>query len=92
VTADEIPDIYNLRMTCRVNGEVWCDTNSSTIHWTFEQMIAHVSMDETLRPGDVLGSGTVGNGSGAERGTFLRRGDRVELEVECLGILRNTVV
>jgi 2-keto-4-pentenoate hydratase/2-oxohepta-3-ene-1,7-dioic acid hydratase in catechol pathway len=55
-------------------------------------MIAHVSMDETLRPGEVLGSGTVGNGSGAERGTFLQRGDRVELEVERLGILRNTVV
>jgi 2-keto-4-pentenoate hydratase/2-oxohepta-3-ene-1,7-dioic acid hydratase in catechol pathway len=92
VTADEIPDIYNLHMTCRVNGEVWCDTNSNTIHWTFEQMIAHVSMDETLRPGEVLGSGTVGNGSGAERGTFLRRGDTVELEVERLGTLRNTVV
>jgi 2-keto-4-pentenoate hydratase/2-oxohepta-3-ene-1,7-dioic acid hydratase in catechol pathway len=92
VTADEIPDIYNLRMICRVNGEVWCDTNSSTIHWTFEQMIAHVSLDETLRPGEVLGSGTVGGGSGAERGTFLRRGDVVELEVEGLGILRNTVV
>lgn len=92
VTADEVPDIYNLRMTCRVNDEVWCDTNSNTIHWKFEQMIAHVSMDETLRPGEVLGSGTVGNGSGAERGTFLQRGDRVELEVERLGILRNTVV
>ena len=92
VTADEIPDIYNLHMICRVNGEVWCDTNSNTIHWTFEQMIAHVSLDETLRPGEVLGSGTVGNGSGAERGTFLNRGDTVELEVERLGILRNTVV
>jgi 2-keto-4-pentenoate hydratase/2-oxohepta-3-ene-1,7-dioic acid hydratase in catechol pathway len=92
VTADEIPDIYNLRMVARVNGEVWCDTNSGTIHWTFEQMIAHVSTGELLRPGEVLGSGTVGGGSGAERGTLLRRGDIVELEVERLGILRNTVV
>jgi 2-keto-4-pentenoate hydratase/2-oxohepta-3-ene-1,7-dioic acid hydratase in catechol pathway len=92
VTADEIPDIYNLRMTARVNGDVWCDTSSSTIHWKFEQMIAHVSMDETLRPGEVLGSGTVGDGSGMERGTMLRRGDVVELEVERLGILRNAVV
>lgn len=91
VTADEIPDIYNLRMVARVNGEVWCDTNSGTIHWTFEQMIAHVSTGELLRPGEVLGSGTVGGGSGAERGTLLRRGDIVELEVERLGILRNTV-
>jgi 2-keto-4-pentenoate hydratase/2-oxohepta-3-ene-1,7-dioic acid hydratase in catechol pathway len=92
VTADEVPDIYNLRMIARVNGDVWCDTNSGTIHWTFEQMIAHASTDETLRPGEVLGSGTVGGGSGTERGTLLRRGDVVELEVERLGILRNTVV
>jgi 2-keto-4-pentenoate hydratase/2-oxohepta-3-ene-1,7-dioic acid hydratase in catechol pathway len=92
VTLDEIPDIYDLRMTARVNGEVWCDSNSKTIHWTFEQMIAHVSRDEVLRPGEVLGSGTVGGGSGAERGTLLRRGDVVELEVERLGRLRNRVV
>ena len=85
VTLDEIPDLYDLRMTARVNGEEWCDSSSKTIHWTFEQMIAHVSMDEELRPGEVLGSGTVGGGSGAERGTFLRRGDVVELEVERLG-------
>ena len=51
VTADEVPDIYNLRMVARVNGEVWCETNSGTIHWKFEQMIAHVSTDELLRPG-----------------------------------------
>jgi 2-keto-4-pentenoate hydratase/2-oxohepta-3-ene-1,7-dioic acid hydratase in catechol pathway len=92
VTIDEIPDIYDLRMTARVNGAVWCDSNSKTIHWTFEQMIAHVSRDEVLRPGEVLGSGTVGGGSGAERGTLLRRGDVVELEVERLGVLRNRVV
>jgi 2-keto-4-pentenoate hydratase/2-oxohepta-3-ene-1,7-dioic acid hydratase in catechol pathway len=92
VTTDEIPDIYNLHMIARVNDEVWCDSNSGTIHWKFEQMIAHVSTDEVLRPGEVLGSGTAGGGSGAERGTLLRRGDVVELEVERLGLLRNRVV
>jgi 2-keto-4-pentenoate hydratase/2-oxohepta-3-ene-1,7-dioic acid hydratase in catechol pathway len=92
VTADEIPDVYGLRMVARVNGDVWCDTSSSTIHWTFEQMIAHASRDEYLRPGEVFGSGTVGGGSGTERGTLLRRGDVVELEVERLGTLRNRVV
>ena len=92
VTADEVPDIYNLRMVARVNGEVWCESNSGTIHWKFEQMIAHASTDETLRPGEILGSGTVGGGSGAERGTFLGRGDVVELEVERLGTLRNRVI
>jgi 2-keto-4-pentenoate hydratase/2-oxohepta-3-ene-1,7-dioic acid hydratase in catechol pathway len=92
VTTDEIPDVYDLRMVARVNGEVWCEAHSGTIHWTFEQMIAHASRDEYLRPGEVFGSGTVGGGSGAERGTLLRRGDVVELEVERLGTLRNRVV
>lgn len=37
VTADEIPDIYDLKMTARVNGEVWCETNSNTIHWSLSR-------------------------------------------------------
>jgi 2-keto-4-pentenoate hydratase/2-oxohepta-3-ene-1,7-dioic acid hydratase in catechol pathway len=92
VTADEVPDIYDLHMVARVNDEVWCETHSGTIHWKFEQMIAHVSTDERLQPGEILGSGTVGGGSGTERGTLLGRGDVVELEVERLGILRNRVI
>lgn len=92
VTADEVPDIYNLRMTARVNGEVWCDSNTSTMHWKLADMIAHASLEEPLLPGEVWGSGTVGNGSGAERGQFLKRGDTVELEIERLGTLRNRVV
>src|SRR4029453_16596721 len=92
VTADEVPDVYDLRMVARVNDAVWCDTHSGTIHWTFEQMIAHASQDEHLRPGEILGSGTVGGGSGTERGTLLRRGVGLELEVDRLGTLRNRVV
>jgi 2-keto-4-pentenoate hydratase/2-oxohepta-3-ene-1,7-dioic acid hydratase in catechol pathway len=92
VTADEVPDVYNLRMVARVNDEVWCESHSGTIHWKFEQMIAHVSTDEYLWPGEVLGSGTVGGGSGTERGTLLGRGDVVELEVERLGTLKNRVI
>jgi 2-keto-4-pentenoate hydratase/2-oxohepta-3-ene-1,7-dioic acid hydratase in catechol pathway len=92
VTADEVPDVYDLRMVARVNDEVWCESHSGTIHWKFEQMIAHVSTDERLWPGEILGSGTVGGGSGTERGTLLSRGDVVELEVERLGTLRNRVI
>lgn len=91
VTKDEIDDPYDLRMTCRVNGEVVCDDTSGTIHWTFEDMIAHASMDERIAVGEIFGSGTVGNGSGAERGEFLKRGDVIELEVDGLGLLRNQV-
>jgi len=91
VTADEIKDARNLRMTARINGELWSDGNAGTSHWTFEQMIAHVSMDETLYPGDILGSGTVGFGCGLELDRWLKPGDTVELEIDGLGVLRNRV-
>ena len=54
-------------------------------------MLAHVSQDETLWPGDFLGSGTVGGGCGLELDRWISVGDIVELEVEKLGILRNPV-
>lgn len=54
-------------------------------------MIAHASMDETLYPGDILGSGTVGGGCGLELDRWLEPGDVVELEVEGIGTLRNQV-
>lgn len=92
VTADEIDDIYNLKMVARVNGERYCDTHSSTNHWHFKDMIAHASMDEYIHPGEVMGSGTVGGGSGIEGDTYLRSGDVIELEMEGVGTLRNTVV
>lgn len=91
VTKDEVGDARNLRMTAKINGELWSDGNSGTSHWTFEQMIAHVSMEETLYPGDILGSGTVGRGCGLELDRWLQPGDTVELEIEKLGVLRNRV-
>lgn len=92
VSLEDIPDLYNLTMIARVNGEVWCDDNSGSIHWKLEDMIAHASRDEWIEVGEVFGTGTVGWGSAAERGTALKRGDVVELEVEHLGMLRNRVV
>lgn len=91
VTADEVPDVYALRMTASVNGEPWCDTSTSTMHWRFDQMIAHASTDETIVAGEIFGSGTVGGGSAAEVGKSLARGDKVVLEVERLGILSNSI-
>ena len=92
VTKDELDDPYNLRMQARVNGETWCDNNSSTIHWTFSDMIAHISMGETLHPGEVIGSGTVGLGCGLEQLRFLNDGDIVELEIEKIGVISNKVI
>jgi 2-keto-4-pentenoate hydratase/2-oxohepta-3-ene-1,7-dioic acid hydratase in catechol pathway len=92
VTADEIKDPYNLEMTVRVNGEEWGRGNSGAMHHKFEDMIVHVSRDETLHPGEFLGSGTVGNGCGLEHDRWIRPGDVIELEIAGLGTLRNRVV
>jgi 2-keto-4-pentenoate hydratase/2-oxohepta-3-ene-1,7-dioic acid hydratase in catechol pathway len=92
VTADEIPDPYNLTMKARVNGEEWSRGNTSTMHWRFEQIIEYVSRDETIYPGEFFGSGTVGSGCGLELDRWLAPGDTIELEVERIGILRNRVV
>jgi 2-keto-4-pentenoate hydratase/2-oxohepta-3-ene-1,7-dioic acid hydratase in catechol pathway len=92
VTPDQIGDPYNLRMTARINGEQWSEGNSSTIYWKFEQMIEFLSKDDTIYPGDVIGSGTVGTGCGLELDRWVKRGDMMELEIEKIGVLRNRVV
>jgi 2-keto-4-pentenoate hydratase/2-oxohepta-3-ene-1,7-dioic acid hydratase in catechol pathway len=92
VTPDEVGDPYGLTMVARVDGEEWSRGHSSGMHWTFEQLIAYVSRDETLYPGDFLGSGTVTTGTGLELDRWIVPGATVELEVERLGALRNRVV
>lgn len=91
VTGDEIGDPYQLRMTASIDGERWSEGNSSSMHWKFEQMIAFLTEDDFLVPGDVLGSGTVGTGCGLELDRWVSRGDVVELEIEKIGVLRNRV-
>ena len=91
-TADEIPDPQNLDMAARVNGETWSRGNSRDMRHGFRDIVAHASLEETLHPGEVLGSGTVGGGCGNELGRFLKHGDVVELEVAGIGVLRNRIV
>jgi 2-keto-4-pentenoate hydratase/2-oxohepta-3-ene-1,7-dioic acid hydratase in catechol pathway len=90
VTPEEI-DPKKLRMIARVNGEVWSDNNSGTAYWTWPQIIEFASMNETLYPGEFLGSGTVEHGCGMELDRWIQPGDIIELEVEGIGILRNPV-
>lgn len=92
VTADEVPDPYNLTMVARVNGKEWSRGSSADMRFKFEDFIVHASMDEQLRAGEFLGSGTVGSGCGLEYGRFLDPGDVIELEVSGLGVLRNRLV
>jgi len=95
---------YNLTMTCRVNGVEVSRGNLGDMSWTFAELIERASYGVTLYPGDVIGSGTVGTGCFLElNGTgrlqdpdyteqWLLEGDEVEMEIEGLGILRNTIV
>ena len=91
VTPDEIGDAYNLRMIGRVNDEVWADGTTADMYYTFAEMISFVSQCETLYPGEFLGSGTVGKGCGWELDRWIQPGDVIELEVEKIGMLRNTI-
>ena len=91
VTPEEIPDPRSLKMRALVNGELWSEGNSGSSHFTFAQMIAFASEDQTLYPGDILASGTVGTGCGLEQDRFLQTGDKVELEIEHIGRLTHWV-
>lgn len=91
VTSDEADPAEGLEMVAKVNDKVWSRGNSNTMHHNFARVVAHISRDETLWPGEVIGSGTVGDGCGLELGRFLEAGDRVTLEVEGLGRLCNTI-
>ena len=79
-------------MIVRVNGEERSRGSSAEMRWKFEDLIAYVSQGETLHPGEILGSGTVGDGCGLEHLRFLEDGDRVEIEIPPIGVLANRVV
>src|SRR5215471_1029430 len=91
-------------MSCSVNGVKVSEGNLSDMDWTFAELIERASYGATLYPGDIIGSGTVGTGCFLElNGTgklndenfqeqWLREGDVVEMEVEGLGKLSNTIM
>ncbi|MEX0281021.1 MAG: fumarylacetoacetate hydrolase family protein [Arenibacterium sp.] len=91
-TADEIPHPAGLNMEARVNGERWGGGNSNEMQHDFARIIEHISSSETLYPGEVIGSGTVGTGCGLEIGKRLADGDRFELSIEKIGTLSNRIV
>lgn len=90
VTADAF-DPTDARMVARVDGEVWSEGNAGEMYHSIGDMLAHASMGETVHPGDVLGTGTVGGGCGFDLGQRLDPGAEVELEIEGIGTLRHTV-
>lgn len=90
VTSDEI-DLDTLELEVRINGERWGGDRISAMHHTFGDLIAYAAQDQTLLPGEVLGSGTATGGSGLELDRWIQPGDVIEMEAGPIGILRNTV-
>ncbi|MBS1843831.1 MAG: fumarylacetoacetate hydrolase family protein [Actinobacteria bacterium] len=92
VTLDEIGDLQALELATRVNGEERQRSDTSRMIFTVAEIIAYISTFLQLNPGDVISTGTPeGIGSRMDPPTFLAAGDEVEVEVEGLGTLRNTV-
>ncbi len=91
VTADEFSRPFDVGMRAYVNDELWSEGTSGTIYWSVEQLIAHASAAETLLPGDILGSGTVGTGAGIEIDRWIAPDDVVRLEIDGIGALETTI-
>lgn len=94
---------YSLKMTCKINGVQVSEGNMGDMDWTFAEIIERCAYGVNLLPGDIIGSGTVGTGCFLElNGTarlqdanyqeqWLQPGDVVEMEIEGLGTLQNTI-
>ena len=95
---------WNLNMTCKVNGIQVSQGNLADMDWTFAEILERCAYGVNLYAGDVIGSGTVGTGCFLElNGTgklndanyteqWLQHGDVVEMEIDALGLLKNTIV
>jgi len=95
---------WNLTMKCHVNGVQVSEGNLADMDWTFAEIIERASYGVDLYPGDIIGSGTVGTGCFLElNGTrklndpnyteqWLQEGDEVEMEIQGLGKLKNTII
>jgi 2-keto-4-pentenoate hydratase/2-oxohepta-3-ene-1,7-dioic acid hydratase in catechol pathway len=90
-TRDEIADPHNLRVMGRLNGEVFQDSNTANMIFRVPELISFISEAITLEPGDIVATGTP-SGVGVFRNppVFMKPGDVAEVEIEKLGVLRNT--
>jgi 2-keto-4-pentenoate hydratase/2-oxohepta-3-ene-1,7-dioic acid hydratase in catechol pathway len=93
VTSDEIKDPHGLDIRLRLNGTVMQESNTSQMIFKAAEVVAYLSTIFTLEPGDLIFTGTpAGVGFTRKPPVFLKPGDVVEVEIEKLGVLRNTVV
>lgn len=93
VTSDEITDPHNLNIKMRLNGEEMQNSSTKQFIFNVNQLIAYLSKVCTLRPGDLIFTGTPpGVGAARNPRVFLKPGDLAEVEIEGLGVLSNPVV
>jgi 2-keto-4-pentenoate hydratase/2-oxohepta-3-ene-1,7-dioic acid hydratase in catechol pathway len=92
VTADEVADPHQLAIQLRLNGQTMQDSNTREFIFNVDHLIAYLSQLITLEPGDLIFTGTPpGVGMARKPQVFLKPGDRVEVEIEGLGVLSNPV-
>ncbi|MEN0020608.1 MAG: fumarylacetoacetate hydrolase family protein [Planctomycetota bacterium] len=92
VSAELLPDASDLRITCRINGEVMQDASTAEMIFSVPELIAELSRGATLPAGTVILTGTpAGVGAARTPPRWLAEGDEVEVEIESVGLLRNRV-
>ena len=92
VTADEIPDPCSLGIRLRLNGQTMQDSSTKELIFSPAKLIEHITKVVTIDPGDIIFTGTPpGVGVARTPPVFLKDGDRIEVEIDGLGVLKNPV-
>jgi len=86
VLKEDLANPQNLRIICRLNGKIVQDSNTKHMIFSIPEIVAFISRNFTLEPGDIISTGTP-SGVGT-----IKHGDMVEIEIEGIGILRNPVI
>ena len=91
-TVDEITDVNNLQMTTRINGHVRQNSSTSNMFINIPSIVSKLSKVMTLEKGDIISTGTpAGTMLNKPNAVYLKDGDQIEMEIEGLGILNNTI-
>lgn len=91
-TSDEIKDPQNLKLTTKINGELRQNSSTSNMFIKIPEIVSRLSKVMTLEKGDIISTGTPGGVMlNKPNAVFLKNGDKVEMEIENLGILKNTI-
>ena len=91
-TKDEIENVQNLKMTTKINGELRQNSSTDNMFIKIPEIISKISKVMTLEKGDIISTGTpAGVMLNKPNAVFLKNGDKVEMEIEGLGMLKNTI-